>query len=80
MYLYYDLVLQTYVLEIWGASTKHPDCVMTMKDAVDSGHFSPSILGDDVSLYQWLLYCASTMMWPHSSVKIVELATQALNT
>lgn len=72
--LYYDLSASTYTLEVWGASTKHPDCVNTMKHDRDNGNFTMSPLGTDVSLFQWLLYVASNMIFPTTSEDIVELA------
>ena len=57
------------VLELWGASTKHPDSVFYFKDFKKQ-----EILPDDMQVFQWLLECASKLTWPFHAKKLTEYA------
>lgn len=60
-----------YVLEVWGASTKHPDSIFFF-DRFEKNPY----LENRYQVFQWLLECASKMTWPMSAYKIAELAMQ----
>ena len=48
-----------YVLELWGASTKHPDSVFRF-----SSFQKTSYIDEKYQVFQWLLECASKLTWP----------------
>lgn len=58
-------------LEIWGASTKHPDSKFYFSDFQKTELFS-----EDVQIFQWLCECASKMTFPWTAKKIVEYALE----
>ena len=57
------------VLELWAASTKHPDSVF---------HFSDfqkfELIEDYVQLYQWCLECASKLNFPFHAKELADFA------
>lgn len=57
------------VLELWGASTKHPDSVFYFSDFKISAWFDRA---DQV--VPWLLECASKMNWPIHSYELAKWA------
>ena len=60
------------VLELWAASTKHPDSVFHFSDWEDkSPYFS-----DEVQVYQWLLWCASKLSMPFHAYELAEYAKE----
>lgn len=64
-----------YVLELWGGSTKHPDCVFHMEDF----EVAPWVDKNDEEVmrgqvFQWLLECASKLMLPMSAQALAEYA------
>lgn len=61
-----------YVLELWGASTKHPDSVFYYCDWEDKSEF----FDDEVQIYQWLLYCASKLNFPFYAKNLVDYANE----
>ena len=58
-------------LELWGASTKHPDSVYWFKDfnKVD-------FLDEECQVFQWLLECASKLTWPFHAKELAEYALE----
>ena len=57
------------VLELWGASTKHPDSVFYFSDFKPSGWF------DKIDqIVPWILECASKMNWPIHSYELAKWA------
>ena len=57
------------ILELWGASTKHPDSVFFFSE------FKPSAWVDKVDqIIPWLLECASKMNWPTHSYELAKWA------
>ena len=58
-----------YVLELWGASTKHPDSIFFFSEFKKSEY-----LKDEYQVFQWLLECASKMTWPMHAHELAELA------
>ena len=60
------------VLELWAASTKHPDSEFHFSDWKDkSPYFS-----DEVQIYQWLLWCASKLSMPFHAYELAEYAKE----
>lgn len=57
------------VLELWGASTKHPDSVFYFSDFQPSGWFDKI---DQV--VPWIFECASKMNWPIHSYELAKWA------
>ena len=58
-----------YVLELWGASTKHPDSIFYFDDFKKSDFFE-----DEMQVFQWLLECASKLTWPIHAKDLTEQA------
>ena len=59
------------ILEVWGASTKHPDCIFYFDK------FNKSIwVHDEKQIFQWLLECASKMDFPHNALELTEYALE----
>lgn len=64
-----------YVLELWAASTKHPDSVFHMEDFemafwVDKN--DPQQV--DGQVFQWLLECASKLTFPPHAEELAQYA------
>lgn len=59
-----------YVVELWGASTKHPDCVFHFKDYEKSTWFD----NDSYHIFQWLLEIASKMIFYTTAKEIADFA------
>jgi len=60
---------ETY-LELWGGSTKHPDVRYRFSDYDNRLTTSDwSLIGD---IYQWVLYCASRLMFPAHAIRLTE--------
>ena len=59
-----------YILELWGASTKHPDSIFRYSDWKDkSDMFAPKY-----QIMQWLFYCASKLTFPFYAKELVNYA------
>ena len=58
------------ILELWGASTKHPDSIFFFSKFQKSDWFS-----EHKQIFQWLLECASKLSWP---IHAYELTAWAL--
>lgn len=58
-----------YILELWGASTKHPDSVFYFSDfkKVD-------FVEDKYQVFQWLLECASKLTFPFHAEQLARYA------
>lgn len=65
--LYSELDTRDTILELWGGSTKHPDCVF---------HFSDFKLSDWASsesqIVPWILECASKLSIPYHSYELAK--------
>lgn len=63
-----------YVLELWGASTKHPDSIFHMN--WDRKYQKSLFLYDDdkYEVFQWLLHCASSLTFRPHAKALVEYA------
>ena len=57
-------------LELWGASTKHPDSVFWFSDWEAKNSWA----NIEANIYQWLLWCASRLTFPFHSVELAEFA------
>ena len=60
-----------YVCELWGASTKHPDCIYHYTD-----FHKVDWLEDEYQIFQWLLEIASKQEFPFHAKQIAEYALQ----
>ena len=58
-----------YVCELWGASTKHPDSIFHMKNFKGVDFIEP-----EYQVFQWLLECASKLMYPFHAKELTEYA------
>lgn len=66
-----------YVLELWGASTKHPDSVFHMEDF----EMAWWVEKDDPAqvegqVFQWLLECASKLTMPMHAQELARYALE----
>lgn len=61
-----------YILELWGASTKHPDSVFKYSD----WEYKSQYFEDKYQIYQWLLYCASMLDFPFFAKELVDFANK----
>ena len=65
------------ILEVWGGSTKHPDCVFKFSDFEIPWFWRDDPQTDKshpTFIYQWMIECASKMTWWWSTKKIVDFA------
>lgn len=60
-----------YILELWEASTKHPDSIFYFDRFKKN-----DLLGDEVQVFQWLLECASKLTWPFHARELVDYAIE----
>lgn len=69
-----------YILELWGASTKHPDY---RKSLSSYEKISKPLLKDYLTieerLFYLLTYVASEMMWISTSKELLNIALQLIN-
>lgn len=59
------------ILELWGASTKHPDSLFRFSDFTLSDWF-PS----HRQLFQWILECASKLSFPIHARELTDFALE----
>ena len=59
------------ILELWGASTKHPDSRFNY-----SSFKKVDFISDEVQIYQWLLECASRLTWWFYAKDLVDFANE----
>lgn len=59
------------ILELWGASTKHPDSRFNY-----SNFEKTDFISDEVQIYQWLLECASRLTWWFFAKDLVDFANE----
>lgn len=60
-----------YILELWSASTKHPDSVFRF-----SNFKKNEFIDEEQQIFQWLLECASKLTWPFHAKELAEYALQ----
>lgn len=68
--LYSDIETRETFLELWGASTKHPDSVFRFSNFQLSEWFEP-----EDQILPWLLECASKMNFPFHAWELAVWAT-----
>lgn len=56
-------------LELWGASTKHPDSTFYFSDFKKSPY-----INEEHQIFQWLLECASKLDFPFHAKELTEFA------
>lgn len=59
------------VLELWGASTKHPDCVFYFSDFKLTEWIDPQD-----QIVPWIIECASKLMFPYSTYRLAKWACE----
>lgn len=59
------------ILELWGASTKHPDSIFYFSDFKKVEYFEP-----DTQIFQWLLECASKLVFPSHAYELTLFAIE----
>jgi len=59
------------VLELWGGSTKHPDCMFFFSNFTLSEWFEP-----EDQTYPWLLECASKLNIPYHAYALASWANR----
>lgn len=57
------------ILEIWGASTKHPDLVFFF-DRFEKSEW----VDEEKQVFQWLLECASSLTFPFTALMLTQFA------
>lgn len=60
-----------YILELWAASTKHPDSMFRF-----SNFKKNEFIDEEKQIFQWLLECASKLTWPFHAKALAEYALQ----
>ena len=68
---YYELEDGDKVLELWGASTKHPD-KMFFFDNFEKSRF----VDEDKQIFQWILECASKLTFPQHAYDLAKFAME----
>lgn len=63
------------VLEIWGASTKHPDVMFFFND-----YKKVDFIDEEHQVFQWVLECASKLLFPSTAKELAEYALENLVT
>lgn len=61
----------SYVLELWGGSTKYPDSVFHFEDFEKNPY-----LDDEVQVFQWLCECASKLSFPFHAKNLIKYALE----
>lgn len=65
--LYSYIPTKDTILEIWGSSTKHPDCMYHFSD------FRKSAFADETwQIPQWIFEIASRMNFPFHAIELAE--------
>jgi len=59
------------VLELWGASTKHPDSIFYFSDFKLCDWFEPQ-----VQIAPWLYWCASMLNFPYHAYELAMFASE----
>lgn len=57
------------ILELWGASTKHPDSMFRFNNFKTCDWFPK-----DHQIFQWILECASKLSWPIHARDLTDFA------
>lgn len=69
---FYSTLDRTVHLELWGASTKHPDCefTYTAKERADEMCFESAW----TKTFKWVLGIAGKMLWTSTAVDLMLMA------
>ena len=59
------------ILELWGASTKHPDSLFRFSDFK-----KVEFIDEKYQVFQWVLECASKLTWPQHAKELAEWALE----
>lgn len=59
------------VLELWGASTKHPDSIFYFSDFKKC-----SFINEQAQVFQWMLECASKLNFPFHAYDLAKRAIE----
>ena len=62
------------ILELWSASTKHPDSIFYFSDFKKTEFFEP-----EDQIFQWLLECASRLIFPVHAYDLAQFAIEYYN-
>lgn len=66
-----------YRLELWGASSKHPDSVFDMEDFEMAFWVDKTSQEEiDGQVFQWLCECASKLTFPFHAANLVKYALE----
>lgn len=71
MKLYSRLSDHETILELWGGSSKHPDCVYKYSDFLQVNYFPP-----EEQIFQWILECASHLTFPPHAYRLTKQAIE----
>ena len=75
IYLYSNVETKDTILELWGGSTKHPDCRFFFSK------FEKSLWADNhQQVFQWLLECASKLNFPFHAYQLMKFAEKYYET
>lgn len=61
-----------FILELWSSSTKHPDATFYFSKWSGKSEF----MSDDEQIFQWLLFCASSLIFPPHALKVTQYAIE----
>ena len=59
------------ILELWGASTRHPDSMFYFSDFKKS-----EWVDENAQIFQWILECASKMNFPFHGYELAKYAME----
>ena len=71
--LYSYIPTKDTILEVWGASTKHPDCVYHFDDFLKTDFVDPKM-----QIPQWIWECASRQLWPFHAEELAEFGFKCM--
>ena len=78
--LYSDIRTHRTILEVWGASTKHPDYINVMQEDIDRREFFPLPYPFDrypeailQNVIQWILHCASKTTFLFTAKEMIDM-------
>lgn len=80
--IYYDITRDDIILEVWGASTKHPDVTYSFNSWWKSEGKNPLYEYSDrfekINMVQWLLHIASKQMFAIVTLDILNIVNEYL--
>ena len=73
--LYSDIESRKTFLDIWGSSTKHPDCHFCLQNLVKSEQFQLSeYCSIERNMFQFMIYCASRLTFDFNAYCLTSFA------